>query len=116
MHAYSRYKSLHLTQNNPNLEKILDPEEKRKLIQLRIKIQAEMGSRAKNPFRNAAASYYTAATWGMRLTTSYKEITAGIKRLFKNTSSACNPEDFIPQSYFTRIKDGVNYPVNPKHF
>ena len=52
----------------------------------------------------------------MRLTTSYKEITAGIKRIFKHTSTACKPADFIPQSYYTRIRDGVNHPINPKHF
>ena len=55
-------------------------------------------------------------TIGMRILYAYKEINQSIKRIFPGTAWTDNPEEFIPNSYKTRIRDNEDVPREEKFF
>ena len=55
-------------------------------------------------------------TIGMQLLYAYKEVNQVIKRSFRGTALIDNPDEFIPNSYNTRVCDNENVPRETRFF
>ena len=98
------------------LNALPESEEKRRPEQLRINIANSFDSRADYPFEYKTSHSRSMETWGPRLPFYYRELNKGIKRIFGKTTWYEKPEEYVPPSFYTRRRDNINCPRDPKLF
>ena len=111
-------KSFDIRVNSVELNALADGPQKTNLIQLRENVARSLGSRAETPLVMSTLTRRNTylETWGIRIAhpepqdNLFETIKQGISRIFRKQTLQDGPEQFVPDSYRTRIADQIDVP------